>query len=88
MHTYIHTCIHSIGNNGPRGDVRNLGKPVGLCQTYYSDGADEVVFLNITSFRNGVIEDLPMLQVLEKSRLIYIHAYVCIYIYIYMHTYM
>ena len=54
-------------SNSGRGDVRNLGKPVGLCETYYADGADEVVFLNITSFRNGVIEDLPMLQVLEKS---------------------
>ena len=50
-----------------RGDVRNLGKPVGLCKRYYEDGADEVVFLNITSFRQGVIEDLPMLQVLEQS---------------------
>jgi imidazole glycerol-phosphate synthase len=27
----------------------------------------QVVFLNITSFRQGVIEDLPMLQVLEQS---------------------
>ena len=50
-----------------RGQVRNLGKPVALCKRYYDDGADEVVFLNITSFRQGVIEDLPMLQVLEQS---------------------
>jgi imidazole glycerol phosphate synthase subunit HisF len=26
-----------------------------------------VVFLNITSFRQGVVEDLPMLQVLEAA---------------------
>eukprot|EP01041_Mallomonas_annulata_P000378 gene378-691_t len=50
-----------------RGEVRNLGKPVALCERYYEDGADEVVFLNITSFRQGVLDDLPMLQVLEKS---------------------
>ena len=50
-----------------RGEVRNLGKPVSLCKRYYDDGADEVVFLNITSFRQGVIEDMPMLQVLEQS---------------------
>jgi hypothetical protein len=31
--------------------VRNLGKPVALAQRYYFEGADEVVFLNITSFR-------------------------------------
>lgn len=52
---------------GGRGDVRNLGKPVALCKRYYEDGADEIVFLNITSFRQGVIDDLPMLQVLEHS---------------------
>lgn len=50
-----------------RGGVRNLGKPVALCKRYYDDGADEVVFLNITSFRQGVVEDLPMLQVLESA---------------------
>eukprot|EP01035_Chromulina_nebulosa_P001676 gene1676-2265_t len=50
-----------------RGGVRNLGKPVSLCKRYYDDGADEVVFLNITSFRQGVLDDLPMLQVLEAA---------------------
>lgn len=50
-----------------RGAVRNLGLPVALCERYYREGADEIVFLNITSFRKGVIQDLPMLQVLEKS---------------------
>jgi glutamine amidotransferase/cyclase len=50
-----------------RGDVRNLGKPVALCKRYYDEGADEVAFLNITSFREGVIEDLPMLGVLSAA---------------------
>lgn len=55
------------GAGGSRGAVRNLGKPVALAKRYYDEGADEVTFLNITSFRQGVIEDLPMLQVLEKA---------------------
>jgi len=50
-----------------RGGVRNLGKPVQLAKQYYEDGADEIAFLNITSFRSGVIDDLPMLQVLEQT---------------------
>ena len=50
-----------------KGAVRNLGKPVSLCERYYTDGADEVVFLNITNFRQGVLEDAPMLKVLEKA---------------------
>jgi hypothetical protein len=43
--------------------VRNLGKPVELCKTYYEAGADEVTFLNITGFRDFPLGDLPMLQV-------------------------
>eukprot|EP00554_Chaetoceros_debilis_P013865 CAMPEP_0194116802 /NCGR_PEP_ID=MMETSP0150-20130528/28648_1 /TAXON_ID=122233 /ORGANISM="Chaetoceros debilis, Strain MM31A-1" /LENGTH=561 /DNA_ID=CAMNT_0038807617 /DNA_START=48 /DNA_END=1733 /DNA_ORIENTATION=+ len=50
-----------------RGGVRNLGKPVSLAARYYTEGADEIAFLNITSFRSGVIEDMPMLQVLEEA---------------------
>ena len=50
-----------------RGGVRNLGKPVQLAARYYEEGADEIAFLNITSFRHGVIEDMPMLQVLEEA---------------------
>jgi len=50
-----------------RGGVRNLGKPVRLAARYYDEGADEIAFLNITSFRQGVIEDMPMLQVLEEA---------------------
>jgi glutamine amidotransferase/cyclase len=50
-----------------RGGVRNLGKPVSLASRYYKEGADEIAFLNITSFRQGVLEDAPMLQVLEEA---------------------
>jgi len=38
-----------------------------LASRYYEEGADEIAFLNITSFRSGVIEDMPMLQVLEEA---------------------
>ena len=47
--------------------MRNLGKPVALCKRYYDEGADEVAFLNITSFREGVLEDTPMLAVLTAA---------------------
>lgn len=47
--------------------VRNLGKPVELATRYFNQGADEVTFLNITSFRNSPLKDLPMLQVLKKA---------------------
>jgi len=50
-----------------KGAVRNLGKPVELAQRYYDEGADEISFLNITSFREGVLEDMPMLRVLEEA---------------------
>lgn len=49
------------------GDVRNLGKPVQLAQKYYDQGADEVTFLNITSFRNSPLKDAPMLEVLKNA---------------------
>jgi glutamine amidotransferase/cyclase len=47
--------------------VRNLGKPVELAARYYDEGADEVAFLNITAFRSGPLEDMPMLAVLEGT---------------------
>jgi glutamine amidotransferase/cyclase len=50
-----------------RGAVRNLGKPVQLASRYYEEGVDEIAFLNITSFRSGVLGDSPMLQVLERT---------------------
>lgn len=49
------------------GQVRNLGKPVDLARRYYQQGADEITFLNITSFRNCPIADLPMLEVLRRT---------------------
>lgn len=54
-------------NENEDGKVRNLGKPVELATKYYLQGADEITFLNITSFRNSPIKDLPMLEVLRKS---------------------
>ena len=50
-----------------QGCVRNLGKPVALCKRYYEEGADEIVFLNITSFRREVLDDQAMLAVLEAA---------------------
>lgn len=47
--------------------VRNLGKPVELARRYYEQGADEVTFLNITSFRDCPLQDLPMLEVLRRT---------------------
>ncbi|KAI9348760.1 hypothetical protein DFJ73DRAFT_834819 [Zopfochytrium polystomum] len=49
------------------GDVRNLGKPVDLARRYFEEGADEVTFLNITSFRDLPFRDLPMLEVLRRT---------------------
>jgi imidazole glycerol-phosphate synthase len=49
------------------GDVRNLGKPVEMAKKYYEQGADEVTFLNITSFRDCPLADLPMLEVLRRT---------------------
>lgn len=49
------------------GQVRNLGKPVEMARKYYEQGADEVTFLNITSFRNCPVSDLPMLEILRRT---------------------
>lgn len=49
------------------GAVRNLGRPVEVAARYYADGADEIVFLNITSFRNSPLRDQPMLEVLRRT---------------------
>ncbi|KAF4122805.1 imidazole glycerol-phosphate synthase [Geosmithia morbida] len=50
-----------------KNDVRNLGKPVEMARRYYEEGADEVTFLNITSFRDCPVADLPMLEVLRQA---------------------
>lgn len=49
------------------GSVRNLGKPVEMAKKYYTQGADEVTFLNITSFRDCPVTDLPMLEILKQT---------------------
>lgn len=54
-------------SSGSNNEVRNLGKPVELATRYYNQGADEVTFLNITSFRDSPLKDLPMLEVLMRS---------------------
>ncbi|TDH67990.1 hypothetical protein CCR75_009697 [Bremia lactucae] len=59
--------VRETSKNSRGSHIRNLGKPVDLCKRYYEEGADEVAFLNITSFREQLIGDLPMVQVLEAS---------------------
>ncbi|KAI9914597.1 hypothetical protein PsorP6_007747 [Peronosclerospora sorghi] len=59
--------VRENSNDAAEGNVRNMGKPVDLCKRYYEEGADEVAFLNITSFREQPMGDLPMVQVLEES---------------------
>lgn len=49
------------------GAVRNLGKPVALAARYYAAGADELVLLNITSFRHSPLRDQPMLAVVRAA---------------------
>ncbi|KAK5155725.1 hypothetical protein LTR04_005757, partial [Oleoguttula sp. CCFEE 6159] len=49
------------------GEVRNLGKPVDMARKYYEQGADEITFLNITSFRNSPLADAPMLDILRQT---------------------
>lgn len=47
--------------------VRNLGKPVDLARQYFEQGADEICFLNITSFRGEPVGAAPMIEVLERT---------------------
>ncbi len=49
------------------GSVRNLGKPVSLASKYYTEGADEICFLNITSFRHSPLLDQPMLAIVQAT---------------------
>ncbi|EMD66348.1 hypothetical protein COCSADRAFT_85214 [Bipolaris sorokiniana ND90Pr] len=53
--------------SGAGNEVRNLGKPVEMAKKYYEQGADEVTFLNITSFRNCPVADTPMLEILRRT---------------------
>ncbi|RLI70250.1 imidazole glycerol phosphate synthase HisHF, partial [Archaeoglobales archaeon] len=50
-----------------KGRVRNFGKPVELARRYFEEGADEIVFLNITGFRDFPLKDQPMLEVLRLT---------------------
>ncbi|PVU91632.1 hypothetical protein BB561_004294 [Smittium simulii] len=47
--------------------VRNLGNPVELAKRYFVEGADEIAFLNITSFRDVPLNDTPMLKILQQA---------------------
>ncbi|GCF00743.1 histidine biosynthesis bifunctional protein hisB [Zygosaccharomyces mellis] len=58
---------YDVREKSQENDVRNLGKPVELAQKYYEQGADEVTFLNITSFRDCPLKDTPMLEVLRLA---------------------
>ena len=58
---------YDVREKADGGNVRNLGKPVDMARKYYEDGADEVTFLNITSFRDCPIADVPMLEVLRRT---------------------
>ena len=53
--------------SGNKGAVRNLGKPRDLAARYYQEGADEIVFLNITSFRSSPVGDMPLLELLRQT---------------------
>lgn len=59
--------VREKGNTVTGGQVRNLGKPVDMARKYYEQGADEITFLNITSFRNCPVADLPMLEILRRT---------------------
>jgi imidazole glycerol-phosphate synthase len=59
--------VREKGDVGTGGKVRNLGKPIDMAQKYYEQGADEITFLNITSFRNCPLADTPMLEVLRRT---------------------
>lgn len=59
--------VREKGSVEAGGKVRNLGKPVDMARRYYKQGADEVTFLNITSFRKCPLADTPMLEILRRT---------------------
>ena len=59
--------VREKGSATRGGQVRNLGKPVDMARKYYEQGSDEITFLNITSFRNCPLADLPMLEILRQT---------------------
>ncbi|TVY92128.1 Imidazole glycerol phosphate synthase [Lachnellula willkommii] len=58
---------YDVREKADGGNVRNLGKPVEMAKKYYEQGADEITFLNITSFRDCPLADLPMLEILRRT---------------------
>jgi glutamine amidotransferase/cyclase len=38
-----------------------------MAEQYYLAGADEITFLNITSFRSCPLQDLPILSLLQET---------------------
>ncbi len=58
---------YDVREKSEGGNVRNLGKPVEMARKYYEQGADEITFLNITSFRDCPLADLPMLEILRRT---------------------
>ena len=58
---------YDVREKSEGGNVRNLGKPVEMARKYYEQGADEITFLNITSFRDCPLADLPMLEIPRKT---------------------
>lgn len=58
---------YDVREKSAGGDVRNLGKPVEMARRYYEQGADEIAFLNITSFRDMPLADLPMLEIIRRT---------------------
>ena len=59
--------VRERGTTAAGSQVRNLGKPVDMARKYYEQGSDEITFLNITSFRNCPLADLPMLEILRRT---------------------
>ena len=59
--------VRERGSAANGGQVRSLGKPVDMARKYYEQGSDEITFLNITSFRNCPLVDLPMLEILRRT---------------------
>ena len=60
-------AVREKGSGAEEGQVRNLGKPVDTARKYYEQGADEITFLNITSFRHCPLADLPMLEIVKRA---------------------
>jgi glutamine amidotransferase/cyclase len=58
---------YDVREKDASSQVRNLGKPVEMARRYYEQGADEITFLNITSFRNCPVADTPMLEILRRT---------------------